>query len=126
MCLPVPEASSAVITVLYCQCILSLLLLFNSWSYRVLLPWRIELTKRCLLWRFVPGFTLSSREFPVGYYGYISLRSAQTSEASLVLTGVLSLFSAKFGIFYVVLQRNVTLECSFVFVLSFIDDLCLT
>lgn len=111
MCLPVPEASSAVITVLYCQCFLSLLLLFNS--YPVPLPWRIELTKCCFMWRFVPGFTLSSREFPVGHCGKISLGGAQTSKALLVLTRVLSLSSAKFDIFYVVLQRDVALQLFF-------------
>lgn len=58
----------------------------------------------------MPGFTLSRREFPVGHCGYISLGSAQTSKALLLLTGVLASFPAKFDIFYVVLQRDVALQ----------------
>lgn len=53
-------------------------LLFGFWRRPILLPQIIVLAKCRLLWRIVPGFTNSSRAFPVVCWGYISLGLAQT------------------------------------------------
>lgn len=87
---------------------------FHKLSYRILLSQIIELVKCRLLWRIVPGFTNSSRAFPIGCCRIHPLRiCTNTSKASVMLIGVSLLTSAEFRIFHVTLKRDLALQLLF-------------